>query len=96
MGKFLDYNNYAGKYAYTRQAVEWILTPLSDEIKTLPSNSTILEIGAGTANYIISISKINPKNSYKAFDISLEMLNIAKSRSNLIEFKEGNADERFP
>ncbi len=96
MGKFLDYNSYAPKYAYTRQAVDWILDPLISEVKTLQHNSTILEIGCGTGNYIISLSKKLLSYNYNAFDISKGMLDVARSRSNTVTFIHGNADTNFP
>lgn len=96
MGKFQNYDDYASEYAHTRYAFNWILEPLIKEASVLPVGSTIAEIGCGTGNYIIALSKELPGYSYKAFDISNEMLNIAKSRSDVIEFKIGNADVSFP
>ena len=56
----------------------------------------MLEIGCGTGNYIIDLSKLVSGNNYFGFDISDEMLNIAKSRSNVVEFKIGDAEKVFP
>ena len=96
MGKFQNYDDYASEYAHTRYAFNWISKPLIKEASTLPKDSTIVEIGCGTGNYIISLSKQLPYYSYKAFDISEEMLNVAKERSDVIEFSGGNADAAFP
>ena len=94
----MDYDVYAEKYAQTRWALPWIANPLVSEAKHLPRQSTIVEIGCGTANYIIAISKEFEQLHYKAFDISEEMLRVARSRSNdiNIEFQIGNAESRFP
>ena len=59
-------------------------------------DSTIVEIGCGTGNYVVALSKELPEYSYKAFDISEEMLIVAKARSDVIKFSNGNADVAFP
>ena len=96
MGKPLDYNGFAKTYAETREAVSWVIEPLFREFKKLNQPSVIVEIGCGTANYLIEISGRLPFNIYKGFDLSEEMLKIAKSRSNKIEFRQANADLGFP
>ena len=92
----MDYDSYASRYAYTRQPVHFILTPLFTEIKLLQNKSSILEIGCGTGNYIIHVSKELPFHNYEAFDISVGMLDVAKSRSDSVNFKQGNADLYYP
>ena len=96
MGKYQDYDDYAEEYAHTRQAFQWILDPLIKKAKALSENSTIIEIGCGTGNYIIALAKVLPGYIYKAFDISEKMLSVAKARSNVIEFSNSNADKSFP
>ena len=96
MGKYQNYDDYAEEYAHTRQAFQWILDPLIKKAKTLSKNSTIIEIGCGTGNYIIALSKVLPNFIYKAFDVSEKMLNVAKARSYVIDFSIGNADISFP
>jgi ubiquinone/menaquinone biosynthesis C-methylase UbiE len=96
MGKPLDYNVFAKTYAETRSTVPWIVNPLLREIKKLKRPSSILEIGCGTGNYIIEICERLPCNIYKGFDLSEEMLKAAKSRTDKIEFKQGDADSEFP
>jgi len=96
MGKPMDYNYFAGTYSQTRVAVDWVTDPLEKEAKNFPEGSTILEIGCGTGNYIIALTKRLPNYTYKGLDLSVEMLKAAKSRSDTIEFKLGNADIGFP
>jgi ubiquinone/menaquinone biosynthesis C-methylase UbiE len=96
MGKYQNYDDYAKEYAHTRQVFQWVLDPLIKEVKGLSDNSTIIEVGCGTGNYITSLAKELPSFDYKAFDISEKMLCFTKARSNLIEFSKGNADESFP
>ncbi len=96
MGQNLNYNKYAQKYAHTRWAVPWIAYPLISQARHLPPNAVIVEIGCGTGNYIIALSKYLPQFHYKAFDISEKMLDIARSTSNSIEFCIGDAESRFP
>ncbi len=96
MGKPLDYNVFAETYAETRSAAEWVLEPLLSEFNKLDQSSIIMEIGCGTGNYIIEISKKLPGNVFKGFDLSEEMLKIAESRNGRIEFRHGDADTEFP
>lgn len=96
MGKAMDYNDYAKNYALYRSAYPWIIDPIASEIKLLPLGSTIVEVGCGTGNYIISISNKLQGYAYKGFDLSKEMLTVANSRSDAIEFSWGNADISFP
>jgi len=96
MGKFQNYDDYASEYTHTRHAFQWVLDPLTKEAESQTKGSTIVEIGCGTGNYIVALSKELPEYSYKAFDISEEMLIVAKARSDVIEFSSGNADVSFP
>lgn len=96
MGKPMDYNDFAKTYAETRSAFPNITKILTDEFRKLKSSSVIVEIGCGTANYIIELSGNLPGNIYKGFDLSAEMLKIAKSRTDNVEFTQANADKRFP
>jgi len=92
----MNYDSFAQTYLRTRTAVNWILKPLLDEVTTLHPNSSILEIGCGTGNYIIELNEKVPDNNYFGFDLSEEMLRVARERNKLIEFTTGNADDRFP
>ena len=96
MGNPLDYNGFAKTYAETRSAVPWVIKPLFREFNKLNQPSVIIEIGCGTANYVIEMCEKLPGNIYKGFDLSEEMLKIAKSRSDKIEFKQADADSGFP
>ncbi len=96
MGKPMDYDSFAAVYSETRSAHKGIAQVLIDELKSLNSKAEIIEIGCGTGNYIIELTKVFPDNIYRGFDISREMLKIAKSRTDMVEFIQANADVNFP
>ena len=96
MGKPMDYNDFAKTYAETRSAFPHVTKILIDEFGKLKSGSVIVEIGCGTGNYIIELLTKMPGNIYKGFDLSIEMLKVAKSRTNKVKFTRANADEKFP
>jgi ubiquinone/menaquinone biosynthesis C-methylase UbiE len=96
MGKPMNYDTFADDYAKTRTASAWVLEPLITETKSLPEDSSIMEVGCGTGNYIIALHEEFPQFHYFGFDISEGMLEIARSRNDKINFSKGNADEYFP
>jgi ubiquinone/menaquinone biosynthesis C-methylase UbiE len=96
MGKQMNYDDYAEKYAQTRWAVPWIVHPLLREVRRISPHSTVVEIGCGTGNYIVAVSQELPSYIYRGFDLSEEMLKVACARSQAVEFTRGNADVRFP
>lgn len=96
MGIPFNYDPFAPIYQKTRTAVKWVLDPLNALVKDLPVQSNILEIGCGTGNYIIELSGTFPDHKYSGFDISDEMLRIAKNRSNKINFEKVDAEKNFP
>ena len=96
MGQPMDYDQYAQTYATTRWAVPWITAVLARQVERLSSAARIVEIGCGTGNYIMTLSGIFPECIWKAFDLSREMLAIARTRSNCVEFVYGDADASFP
>lgn len=62
----------------------------------LPVNSTFIEIGCGTGNYIIALSNEITYRNYCGFDLSEEMLKVARSRSSTVEFIHGDSEVQFP
>jgi len=96
VGQPMDYDGYAKTYASTRWAVPWITAALARQVECLPSQASIVEIGCGTGNYVIALSGIFARCKWKGFDLSSEMLAIARSRSKCVEFVTGDADARFP
>jgi release factor glutamine methyltransferase len=66
-------------------------------IKLQPKNTTIIDVGTGSGNIIISLAKsLKEKNLFVATDISLQALNIAKQNAKRhklnkkIKFLQGN------
>lgn len=96
MGEKMNYDSYAPIYRHTRYAVGWILKPLREESNRLTDRSRIVEIGCGTANYIASLDELCSGLELHGFDKSNGMLEVAKSRESGVEFRHGDADERFP
>ena len=96
MGQPMDYDDYATQYASTRWAVPWITAVLASQVGSLASNATLVEIGCGTGNYIIALSERFPACVCKGFDLSREMLAVARSRSRNVQILFGDADAQFP
>ena len=95
MSEKMDYNSYAPTYQHTRYAVDWILLPLKGELDRLQVGSRALEIGCGTGNYIVALSESSDLELH-GFDKSSGMLEVAKKRGPKVEFRDGDADKRFP
>ena len=96
MGQPMNYDDYARQYASTRWAVPWVTSVLARQVRRLPGNAILVEIGCGTGNYIITLAAMFPGCASKAFDLSREMLAVARSRSASVQFVEGDADAGFP
>ena len=96
MGQPMNYDDYAAQYASTRWAVPWILSALDRRVDGLESGATVVEIGCGTGNYIIALSKKYPGLACMGFDLSREMLAVARSRSQIVQLCQGDADGNFP
>ena len=92
----LDYDAYAPLYAQTRSAVPWILAPLARAARAVAPGATIVEIGCGTGNYAIALAAAVPGRVYKGFDLTPEMLQVARGRSSAVEWSTGDADRAFP
>lgn len=92
----MNYDDYARQYASTRWAVPWITSVLARQVSLLPASATLLEIGCGTGNYIITLAEMFPSCVCRAFDLSREMLAVARSRSGSVGFLLGDADTSFP
>ena len=96
MGRPMSYDGYAREYAQTRWAVPWVLAPLRRELRSLEEPSTVIEIGCGTGNYLIALAQDVPSHRYLGFDLSSEMLRVARSRSSRVNLARGNAEGFFP
>ncbi len=92
----MDYHAYAPLYAQTRSAVPWILAPLARAARAVPPGVAIVEIGCGTGNYVIALATAVPGRVYKGFDLTPEMLQVARGRSSAVEWTTSDADQAFP
>jgi SAM-dependent methyltransferase len=91
-----DYDQYAPTYAWTRRAVPWVLNPLVRETDRLAPESTVLEAGCGTGNYIRALADHRADLAYLGFDLSEPMLQEARAHASFVQFRWGDASERFP
>jgi SAM-dependent methyltransferase len=91
-----DYDQYAPSYAWTRQAVPWVLIPLVRETDRIAAGSTVLEAGCGTGNYIRALADHRADLAYLGFDLSEPMLQEARTHRSSVQFRFGDASERFP
>lgn len=92
----MNYDDYARQYAVTREAAPWILAVLADSVGRLPPNATVVEVGCGTGNFINKLAEMFPDCACKGFDLSSEMLAVARNRSDSVEFSRGDAEAQFP
>lgn len=92
----MDYDQYAGTYAWAREAVPWVLDPLARSAALLPPGSTVLEVGCGTGNYVGALATVRPDLVYMGFDVSRPMLDVARSRAPTVQFLHGDATAAFP
>jgi ubiquinone/menaquinone biosynthesis C-methylase UbiE len=88
----IDYNRISEHYSQHRQNVH------PEVLKGLYSNckygdtSNILEVGCGTANYIIAVHSLTGSNCW-GIDPSEQMLSLARERSTNIIYKLGRAEQ---
>lgn len=87
----IDYNKISDPYTKHRQNVhpEILKRLLSD--CTYEDTSNILEVGCGTANYIIAVQSLTNSNCW-GIDPSEKMLSVARERSTIISLQLGRAE----
>jgi ubiquinone/menaquinone biosynthesis C-methylase UbiE len=90
--KMIDYNKISEDYVQHRQHVhpEVLNALLSAQNEGTPS--TVLEVGCGTANYIIAIESLTGSSCW-GIDPSEKMLSVARERSSKITFQLGKAEQ---
>ncbi|HVF38376.1 MAG TPA: class I SAM-dependent methyltransferase [Gemmatimonadaceae bacterium] len=91
-----DYDEYASTYRWARFAVPWVLEPLQRAVDSSPRDGTILELGCGTANYIIALSESNESRRLIGMDISKPMIEQAHGRESRVRFMVGDAARAIP
>jgi len=88
----INYNKISDEYTQHRQNVH------PEVLKGLLSthrdgkSSTILEVGCGTANYIITLESLTGSSCW-GIDPSEKMLSVAQDRSPKITFQQGRAEK---
>lgn len=104
MGESMNYDGYAERYRRNRFAVDWIVAPLRELCRLLAPGDVVLEVGSGTGNYAWALWEQFDELRFHGFDRSTRMLEQAASRASdaarsdraTIEWRRGDADERFP
>ncbi len=88
----IDYNKVSEHYTQHRSNVHpGVLRQLLSNNKYCGA-SNILEVGCGTANYIIAVQSLTGSNCW-GVDPSEKMLSVARERSTSINFQLGRAEE---
>jgi ubiquinone/menaquinone biosynthesis C-methylase UbiE len=88
----IDYNKISEHYTQHRSNVHpGVLKELLNKCK-YNDTSNILEVGCGTANYIIEVKSVTGSNCW-GVDPSEKMLSIARERSASVKFQLGRAEE---
>ncbi|MGC8971275.1 MAG: class I SAM-dependent methyltransferase [bacterium] len=82
-----SFDRIVRQYARYREVHPGVLRSL---LKSIDKNTKVLEIGCGTGNYIIALNSLTNCQAW-GIDISEEMLSIAKSRTDRVNFKLSDA-----
>lgn len=96
MGRPMSYGPTAPHYARHRWAVPWKLEPLLRAVRSLGDVADILDVGCGTGDYLGALHRAQPQHRYHGFDISPEMLFIARSRCPWATLRTADAELGFP
>ncbi len=88
----LDYDRLAREYAAHRKIHPGVLKSLVSGGRCGP-DSSILEVGCGTGNYIAGIQSMVPGSRCFGVDPSAEMLERAQEQSSTISFHQGRAED---
>ncbi|MCK4322049.1 class I SAM-dependent methyltransferase, partial [candidate division WOR-3 bacterium] len=89
-GKQIDYDKIAKEYAINRSINPEVFKELYLNSR-INENSTILEVGCGTGNYIGALKSITDCSCY-GLELSKEMLKEAKRVSKRVNFKKGRVE----
>jgi SAM-dependent methyltransferase len=96
VGEPMNYGQAAPSYASHRWTVSWKLDPLLRAARSLVDVAAILDVGCGTGDYLEAVHQAQPVHRYHGFDISPEMLSIARSRCPWAVLEVANAELGFP
>jgi cyclopropane fatty-acyl-phospholipid synthase-like methyltransferase len=86
----MDYNRLAAEYARNRQINPEVLQALI-EGGPVKSSSTVLEVGCGTGNYIITLAASTGCQGW-GIEPSIEMLSRARARVSSVRFEQASAE----
>lgn len=86
----INYDQIATKYSQHRRIHPEVLKNLI-ETSGIDCEATVLEVGCGTGNYSLAISKLTGCTCW-GIDPSTAMLALARSRSTAVNFQPGQAE----
>lgn len=87
----IDYNKIAGEYARHRRTYPGLIEHIVG-YAGIDANSTVLEVGCGTANHITEIQQDTGARSL-GLELSTEMLKVARTQPATLELRQGRAEE---
>lgn len=87
----LNYDNLAGEYARHRRAYPGMVEHIVEHA-TIGPDSTVLEVGCGTANHVTGVQRATGARCF-GVDPSREMLDIAATQPATLDLRQGTAEE---
>ncbi len=88
----IDYNKINKEYSAHRQKAHPEVLKSLSSTNCINRESKVLEVGCGTANYLVALEKATGCQSW-GIDPSSQMLSAAMNRSSTIKFKMGRAEK---
>ena len=92
----MDYGAAAPTYGRHRWALNWKRDPLLAVVRRHAAGSVVADVGCGTGDYLFALHEAVPAIDYRGFDLSPEMLDIARARCPWATLEVANADVAFP
>ena len=96
MGEPMNYGQAAASYAGHRWALPWKLEPLLMAARALGDGASVLDVGCGTGDYLVALHAAEPRHQYYGFDLSPEMVSLARSRCPWAVLEVADAEITFP
>ncbi|MEU4565168.1 class I SAM-dependent methyltransferase [Micromonospora sp. NPDC023956] len=87
----IDYDKLANEYARHRRTYPGLIRHLVDHAG-ITADSTVLEVGCGTANHISAVQQETGARSL-GLEPSAEMLAVARTQPATLELRQGRAEE---
>jgi SAM-dependent methyltransferase len=89
-------SGHAQAYAQNSWVSPWIVRPISEAIHNRSESATVVDVGCGTGDHLSWLAAQHPHCRLLGFDLSPEMLAIARDRCPAAAFAVADANESFP